>query len=541
MPEPTPTPLHTTEILPLAAPAATELQMSVRGPVYGRRGAVAAGQPIATTIGLDVLRAGGNAIDAALAVSAAMAVVQPQSSQLGGDAFVQVRTADGQTVALNAGGRAPMAATPDQYPDGVPLSGARAVAVPGLVDTWCALQERFATRPLAELLAPAVSLARDGFPTTRSLSLSLRGAEHALGADEGCREAFLRGAAPKAGATFQQPELARTLEAIGAGGREAFYGGETGARIVATMNRLGGLIAKEDLERNQAVWGESLRTTYRDWTVYEQPLPSQGYMTLEALNIIEGLGLGDALTSSRTVHLVAEAIRLAFLDRHACAGDPDFAEMPVERILSKEHAAELRARIDGNAAGPAVATHGGHTTSFAVADGDGNLVTFIQSVFAPWGARVVVPDTGVLLNNRMTGFSLDPASPNALRPGKRTVHTLNTWILERDGTVYAGGTPRADFQVQTNVQVIMGLVDWRLNPQWAIDAPKWVLLPRGELGIEPRFPRETLLELAARGHRIVELPAWALTACDHQMVGRAADGALLAASDSRGEGAALAW
>jgi gamma-glutamyltranspeptidase/glutathione hydrolase len=189
-----------------------------------------------------------------------------------------------------------------------------------------------------------------------------------------------------------------------------------------------------------------------------------------------------------------------------------------------------------------VAAHGGDTTSFAVADGAGALVSFIQSIYSPWGSAVLVPGTGALFNNRMRGFSLDPGSPNFLRPGYRTMHTLNTWLLEHEGGLaFAGGTPGADFQVQINLQQIMALTDWRLNAQWAIDAPKWVLMARGELALEGRFPQETFADLARRGHRVARLPAWAVGLYRCQIVGRTRQGAVFAASDPRGEGAALGW
>ncbi|MEX1254668.1 MAG: gamma-glutamyltransferase [Dehalococcoidia bacterium] len=540
------------------APANTpaDLHSPARGPVFGKRGVAASGQPLATLAGLDVLRGGGNAIDAALAVSAVMVVTQPYSSHLGGDAFTIIRTASGETVALNAGGRAPLAATPERFPDGVPLRGPTAVAVPGLVDAWCALQQRFATRPLAELLAPAIALARDGFPTSQSLGRVARGSQDELTADPGCNEVFFGEGVARAGKILRQPDLARTLEAIASDGRNGFYGGAVGKRITAYMEEHGGLLSDEDLARDQAVWGEPLRVDYRGCTVYEQPLPSQGFLALEALNIVEGFDLANApATSADAVHPCAEAMRLAFADRDAHVGDPDAVEVPIERLLSKEHAAELRQRITNGAEAPTTsALRGGDTTSFAVADEQGNLVSFIQSIFHPWGSAVLVPGTGVLLNNRMLGFSLDAASPNALRPGMRTVHTLNTWLLDGpDGVVYAGGTPGADFQVQTNLQVITNLVDRRLDPQSAIDAPKWVLTARGDLApkwvltargdlaLEGRFPQETLDELSKRGHRVKPGAAWETTFSRSQLVARRADGTLLAASDLRGEGSALGW
>ena len=249
---------------------------------------------------------------------------------------------------------------------------------------------------------------------------------------------------------------------------------------------------------------------------------------------------GAAPVAPESVHRAAEAIRLAFYDKIAYAGDPDATDMPIERLLSKEYAKEQRARIDDGR--PAIATHGGDTTSFATADGEGNLVKFIQSTFQPWGAAVLVPGTGVMLNDRMYGFSVDANSPNVVRPGMRANHTLNTWLLEREGgPTYAGGTPGADYQVQVNLQVVSGLVDFNLNPQAAINAPKWVLTGPGDLALEARFPDATFQELERRGHTLVRGADWETTLCRAQMVGRHADGTLIGASDARAEGTALSF
>jgi gamma-glutamyltranspeptidase/glutathione hydrolase len=453
---------------------------------------------------MDVLRRGGNAIDAAITVSAVMCVTGPAMSHLGGDGFALVRTAAGETLALNSGGRAPLAATPEAYPNGIPRKGASAVAVPGLVDAWYALHGRLGSRPLAELLAPAAGLARDGFAVSHPYVRALRGWAEVLASDPGCKEVFLADGVPTTGTVLRQSDLARTLEA---------------GAICEHLARDGGLLTLEDLARDQAVWSEPLHTSYRGRRVFGQPLPTQGFMALEALNIIEGFDLASMpLASADAVHVTAESVRLVFSDRQRYAGDPDFVDVPMERLLSKEHAAELRARIDARRAGAAVPPSRGDTTSFAVADGEGNAVSFIQSVYQPWGAGVLVPGTGVLLNDRMWGFSLDSSSPNVLAPGKRTVHTLNTWLLENaDGSLYAGGTPRADFQVQTNVQVLTSIADWGLNPQAAIDAPKWVLTTNAELALEGRFPYETVAGLSERGHAIISMPAWAFTFCHHQV------------------------
>lgn len=539
---PTPPDERYTELDRALQTASHELHTPPRGPVVGRLGVVASGQAQASLAGIDVLRAGGNAFDATITVSAMLVVLQPYASHLGGDGFALIRTAQGETMALNAGGRAPLAATPDRFPEGIPQRGPTAVAVPGLVDAWLALHKRFASKPLRDLLAPAIALARDGFPLSQRLAFVLRSAEEVLAADAGCREAFLSDGPPRPGAWLRQPDLARTLEAIAAGGRGAFYEGEVGDRIVALMRERGGLIGREDLARDQAVWDEPLTTTYRGWRVFEQPAPSQGLIVLEALNILEGFDIGlQPITSPERVHVTVEAVRLAFEDRRRYLADPAAVEVPVQRLVSKEHAAERRTRIGTKAGAAPVRMGGGDTTSFAVADGGGNLVSFIQSIFHPWGAAVLVPGTGVLLNDRMCGFSLDPSSPNVLRPGMRTVHTLNTWLLEReDGRVYAGGTPGADFQVQVNAQVLSALVDSRLDAQTAIDAPKWALAGPGELAMEARFPEETLAELERRGHRLRRLAPWEALLCRSQLVARdPGSGTLLGASDLRSEGCAL--
>ncbi len=494
--------------------------------------------------GIDVLRGGGSAIDAAIAMSAVLVVVQPYACHLGGDAFTVIRIAGGETLALNAGGRAPLAATPDRFADGIPARGAAAATVPGLVDAWCAVHGRLASKPLPALLSPAIALARDGFAVSPHLAFAIRSAQDLLSADPGCTAAFLSNGAPRSGTTLRQPDLARTLERIATDGGEGFYGHETGDALFSFMRENGGLIGEDDLARDEAAWGSPLQISYRDATVYEQPLPSQGFLTLEALNIVEELRLGQhSIVSADAVHLAAEAMRLAFADRDRYAGDPDALDVPIARLLSKEHAGRLRSTITSKSSAAPAAVHGGDTTSFAVVDGAGNVVTFIQSIFAVWGAAAMAPGTGVLLNNRMTGFSLDPRSPNVVRPGIRTVHTLNTWLVERgDGRVYAGGTPGAHYQVQTNLQVITAMLDWRLNPQSAIDAPQWAWTADGNLALEGRFPQNTFRELEAHGHQMQRLAAWDTSLSRSQIVGLdPRTGSVFAASDPRSEGCALAF
>ncbi len=513
-----------------------------RGPVMGARFAVATDHPLSAQAAMSVLRGGGNAIDATIAAAAVNVVTKPNRTHLGGDAFALIwHRRSGEVECLNAGGRSSYKATPEAFAEGIPRSGPLAATVPGLVDSWVEMHRRHGTRPLASLLEPAVRLCGDGFPT--SLHLSTAMASLANVRDAALRAAFLQpGGEPYApGQTFRQPELGRTLAAIAADGREGFYGGATGHAIAEAMSAAGGLIDLDDLAVPTAHWQEPLRSSYRGCAVYEQAMPSQGLILLEALKVAERFPLADwGLTSADSVHVMVEATRLAFADLRRFGADPDFESLPVERLLSDDHASELAARIDlsrANAARPVPISS--DTTSFVVADEE-MVVCYIQSVFAAWGSRFVIPGTGILMNNRMTGFHMDPASPNRLAPGKRTVHTLNNFLVLKDGRLLVGGgTPGADFQVQTNLQVIAGVVDWGLDLQSAVDTPRWATSTGGRLSVETRMAAPLRDELAARGHDLQLAGPWGVRACS-QVIASLDGGGWAVASDLRGEGLALA-
>ena len=515
-----------------------------RGPAYGTRYAVASEHPASALAGLGVLERGGNAIDAAIAISAVNVVVKPHYTQLGGDAFALLWHRETDTVeCLNAGGRAPRAATPDTFRAGIPLRGPLASTVPGLADAWAELHARHGSRPLGELLTPAIALAEDGFP----VSLRLAGAMALLAHDDSLaydttRALYLSDGKPYLPSELlRQPELAQTLRAIGDRGREGFYSGRTGKAIARAMREAGGLIDEEDLARPAALWHEPLTTTYRGCTVYEQALPSQGMVLLESLNIVEGYPLAEwGPASADSVHVMFEATRLALADLRRYCGDPLCVDVPIERLLSRKHAQQRAEEIDlSRAREHSAAAIGGDTTSFVVTDGE-TVVAFIQSIFAPWGSGFAVPGAGILMNNRMNGFSLDRSSPNYLTPGKRTIHTLNNYMVVRDGRlVLAGGTPGGDYQVQTNLQTIGGVVDWGLDLQSAIDSPRWVYAGQGRLAAEGRFPDETLQELGARGHKVRRLARWDGTVQRANVIAQTGTGWAVAA-DARGEGVALA-
>ena len=514
-----------------------------------RTGMVASANPLASLIGVEILRAGGNATDAAVAMGAALAVMEPHLSHLGGDAFAQVWDAPARKLsALNGSGNAPAGATLDAMGGEIPLRGLRAASVPGAVDAWLTALETWGTMTPSEVLAPAITLAEDGY--------ALPGWQaDLLMAHEDLWDQYPESGAAlvpddlRPGATLYQPALARTLRQIADGGRAGFYEGEFAERLVGYSQENGGFFSAEDLAGHRSQVLEPIRTTYRGVSVTEHPPVSQGCLLLQMLNILEGFDLG-ALTPEgpEAVHLMAEAKKLAFADRLAYLGD--IPRTPLETLLSKEYAAQQRKRINPSAAaaryspGRLPQVNGGSDTTYlCVMDARGNAVSWIQSVFHGYGSGVVVPGTGVLLNNRMTGFSLDPKSPNVLAPGKKTMHTLNTWMAFRGDELWAvGGTPGGDVQVQTNLQTLTQMIDWGRNPQEAIESPKWHVPPDGaELSVEDRLPLDTCYEMRRRGHHLTVGGPWS-GACASQILTLDADtGAIFGGSDPRADGLALGY
>lgn len=522
-----------------------------RGPVFGRRFAVATDQPQASLAALDVLRRGGNAADAAIAASAVCVVTKPQHTHLGGDAFALVwRKGPNSVDCLNAGGRAPLKASIDLFAAGIPERGPLSCTVPGLVDAWAELHMGFATMPLDALLEPALRLAEEGFPVSARLHDAMRMLETDTSRESAAlRQVFLKdGRAYRPGELLRQPDLAKTLRRLadnareGYHAREGFYQGETADLMVKAFREHGGLLDEADFEQSAAAWPDPLSTSFAACDVYEQALPSQGIILLLALNIAECFPLAEwGPTHPDAVHVLIEATKLAFADSRRYAADPEFETVPVEELLSKEYARRRAAAIDPRRAGrpqPGMVTSS--TTEFVVADVE-MAVAFIQSVFSPWGSRFLVPGTGIVMNNRLRGFSTNPADANSLKPGKRTVHTLNTFLALREGRLaIGGGTPGMDFQVQNNLQSVVGVLCWGLDLQAAVDMPRWVALANGALAMESRFPPSLLDELAARGHDVRRVAAWDATIARSQLLAELPDGGWAAASDLRGEGVALA-
>jgi gamma-glutamyltranspeptidase/glutathione hydrolase len=486
-----------------------------RGVVYSRNGGAAASQPLAVSAALEILRAGGSFIDAAIALSAVISVVEPGASQLGGDAFLITHHATTQeNLAFNGSGEAGHSATRDKFTDKIDHHGPRSSTVPGTVAAWFAAHERYGKLSMSEILAPAIRYAEHGFPASRDFVLRIQGLmtlfpEVTFFADMGIDTSLA------IGDVVIQKDLANTLKLIAAKGRDGFYRGEVADKIVTGTN---GWFNHEDLANHATRVEAPLTVSYRGYSVHGQPPPTQGMILLEELLLVEDQDLGK-LSEAERIHLMVEAKKIGFMDRNEIIADPEFVPVDTQRILSPEHIEKRRKQIDPNKAsnGPEGDTQeGSDTTYFIVADGEGNAVSWIQSVFHGFGSAFVPKGTGVLLNNRATGFSLEEDSPNLIMPGKRPAHTLNAWtVTNSDGSLaYVGGTPGANIQVQTNFQLIVALIDLGMNVQEACEAARWQHLigdssdfetGAGKLQIESRVSADVIAELKAKGHDVLML------------------------------------
>ena len=518
-----------------------------RHPVLAAHAIAASGHPLATAAALEVLSGGGNAVDAALAASAALCVVMPHMTGIGGDGFVQVVEPDGRVYAYNSGGTAGSGATLPRYAGGIPRDGLRAACIPGLPDLWALLHGRHATRPLPQLLRRAIAHAREGHLLSAEVSAAVAQQRDRLAVSPASARLFLPGGRPlPSGEMVRQPQLARTLEAFAEGGRAAFYDGEVGEALAAAFaTEAEGLITTADLRAHEAVAADPISIPYRDTVVYEQPPTSQGHVLLQELGLAAAFDLGAmGHLSANAIHTLIEAKKIAFADRTAAAGDPRFVAVDWEALLSPTRAGERARAIDPKRAQQIAGADSKRTdtTQFAVGDGEGRAVTFIQSVYYPFGCAAMAGETGILLNNRMLGFSVEAEHPNVMVPGKRTVHTLNTYTLFRDGKfVLAGGTPGADFQVQTNLQILTGIIDFGLTPLEAVDAPRWGHTQGLSVVVEGRMPEEVRRELSRRGHALLVAPAWEPSLGCAQVIARTSHGGWEGVSDLRRDGATLGF
>jgi gamma-glutamyltranspeptidase / glutathione hydrolase len=491
-----------------------------------RNGVIATSQPLASAAGLRVLQQGGNAIDAAVTAAAVLAVVEPTMNGLGGDLFALVHEGAGGTIkALNASGRAGAAATPEEFRrrklDQIPYRGPLSVSVPGVVDGWNELLSKYGTITLAQALEPAIAYARDGFPVAEIVSGQWKDAESTLAQDPAAAETFLPGGkAPVAGDVFRNPRLAATLDRLAKGGRDAFYRGPIGRAIAADMKRRNGLLAETDFAEHVSNWIEPISTNYRGYDVLELPPNTQGIVALEMLNILEGYDL-KALghNSAAYLHLLVEAKKAAFADRDAWMADSSSVPAAVvRRLLSKDYAAERRNAIDPNRAAesyrplaldgrtaamePPPQAHG-DTIYLTAADSRGNVISLIQSIFENFGSGIVAGDTGIVLHNRGSLFSLTPGHPNVLAPGKRPFHTLVPAMVLKDKRPWLSfGVMGGDMQPQGHVQVLLNIIDFGMNVQEAGEAPRFRHSAAG-LALESAIGAEARFGLNHRGHRII--------------------------------------
>ncbi|WP_238357567.1 gamma-glutamyltransferase family protein [Cohnella zeiphila] len=486
---------------------------SYRAPVYARRGMVATSQPLAAQAGLDALKRGGNAVDAAIATAAALTVVEPCSNGIGGDVFALVWTG-GKLHGLNASGPAPRSITVEAVRAAgfseMPPYGPLPVTVPGAPAAWAELSRRFGRLSLAETLEPAIRYAEEGYPVSPTVAdiwgRTFEQYRHTL--KEPCFRSWFdvfapAGRPPAAGELWASPGHARSLRAIGSSGAEAFYLGELAERIAACMREAGGCLSEEDLAAFRPEWVEPIGVSYRGYEVWEMPPNGQGLVALLALNALKGFE-GLHAGSVDTYHKQLEAMKLAFADGQRYITDPACMTANVRDLLSDRYAAERRALIGRRASLPdAGKPQGGGTVYLAAADGEGGMVSFIQSNYMKFGSGLVVPGTGIALQNRGCDFSLEDGSVNRLEPGKRTYHTIIPGFLTREGeAVGCFGVMGAYMQPQGHVQAVMNMIDFGLHPQAALDAPRWQWTGGRTVLVEPGFPPAAAQSLARLGHDI---------------------------------------
>ena len=540
---------------------------SRRSPVLAMNGMVATSQPLAAQAGLQTLIQGGNAVDAAVAAAAALNVVEPESTGVGGDMFALVWDNKAKTVhALNGSGRAPAAASLAQLRSAghyqMPQEGPFSVSVPGTVHGWETILQAHGTMPLSEVLQPAIRYAEEGFPVTDYIAYQWSGQGARLAAWPSGQEMLLNGRPPRQGDLMRLPTLARTLRAVAEGGSAAFYHGEIAEKIANYVQERGGWLAAGDLAAHTSDWDEPISTEYRGITCWECPPNGQGIAALEALNIVE---LYDVAAfgpqSVAAYHHLIEAMRLSFADAYRYVADPRAAAVPISQLLSKDYAAGRQKLIDperamphtpaGDLTGLASAAPSaqagtpppGDTVYVSVVDRDGNACSFINSIYINFGSGLVVPDTGIVLQNRAALFSLEPGHPNALAPGKRPYHTIIPALATRDGELYlCYGVMGGFMQPQGHLQVITNMVDFGMEPQQALNALRFQVIGDTTL-VEEGLDAAVYQKLQQMGHHLQTVSGHARVGMGGgQVIQRnPATGVLWAGSEPRKDGCAIGF
>lgn len=523
-------------------------------------GLVASPHYLASQAGVDILKKGGTAVDAAIATNAALNVVYPHMCGIGGDAFWLIYDAAAKKVFfLNASGRSPFAADIQTFQKAglkaIPLRGLLPVTVPGAVDGWFEVHGRFGHLGMTSLLEPAIGYARNGYPVSHMLSSKIEEAAADLSRFPTSANLFLpHGRAPHPGDLLTNPGLATSLEKIAAGGRDAFYRGDIAGEIVKFSQENGGLLSRKDFEENRSNWGDPVTTTYRNYRVFETAPNSQGMTALLILNLLEGYDLSSlGYHSADHLHLMVEAKKVAFADRNRYISDPEKVPIPVSELLSKDYAAARRKLIRSDRASDAASIAPGNfgrdTIYLCAIDVAGNAVSLIQSLYFSFGSAVAAGKTGIVLQNRGAYFSLDAAQANCLQPHKRTFHTLMaSMAFQEDKPFLIFGTSGADGQPQTHIQVMSAVFDFGLDIQSALEAPRWlsgrylVNQPEGFLTLEGRFPARVVDELKTRGHQATVAENWSsVMGSAHGIIIHPENGLRMGGSDPRCDGAAIGY
>lgn len=503
----------------------TGLNHATRSEVIAKNGMVATSHPLATQVGLDILKKGGNAIDAAIAANATLGLMEPTGCGIGGDLFAIIWDAKTQKLyGLNASGRSPKSLTLDYFKENgmtkIPAYGPLPVSVPGAVDGWFELNGKFGSMKMKEILAPAISYAKEGFPITQLIGYYLNRSVPTFirNGYKNVAETYTVDGSnpPQEGQIFKNPQLASTYEKLGKGGREVFYEGEIAQTITDFIQAEGGFLSMEDFISHTSTWVEPVSTNYRGYDVWELPPNGQGIAALQMLNILEGYDFSNIeFGSPEHIHLFVEAKKLAFEDRAKYYADMDFADVPVEKLISKEYADERR-KLIGDRAGryEAGEISKGETIYLTAADKEGNMISLIQSNYRGMGSGMVPPGLGFMLQDRGELFSLEEGQANSYEPGKRPFHTIIPAFVTKDGKPFMSfGVMGGNFQPQGHSEIVMNIVDFGMNLQEAGDAPRIdhggsssptgePAEGTGEIHLESGFDYQTILGLMAKGHKV---------------------------------------
>jgi len=502
----------------------TGRDFATRSEVIAQNGMAATSQPLATQVALDILKKGGNAIDAAIAANAVLGLVEPTGCGIGGDLFAIIWSADKEKLyGLNASGRSPRSLKLDYFKNNgyefIPSTGPLPVSVPGCVDGWFEMHEMFGKLPIRDILQPAINYARDGFPVTEIIAYYLDLGTQALKDFPNIKETYMPGGkSPAKGEIFRNPKLAVTLDKIAKGGRNEFYRGSIAKAIAAFMKSQGGFLTYDDLARHSSEWIEPVSSSYRGYDIWELPPNGQGIATLQILNILEGFDLAKmGFGSAEYIHLFTEAKKLAFEDRAKFYADPRFSAIPVAQLISKKYAVERRKLINPEKAGKIYdpgKIEAGNTIYLTVADKYGNMVSLIQSNYRGMGSGMCPTGLGFVLQDRGEMFTLDEGHANAYAPGKRPFHTIIPGFITKNGKPWISfGVMGGDMQPQGHAQIVINLIDFKMNLQEAGDAPRIYHTgssePTGEqmtdggiLYLESGFRWEVIQKLLSMGHRV---------------------------------------